>query len=312
MSPTTGAPGTIRHPDVSEISDLAEGLLSPTRSAQVRRHLDDCALCADVRASLEEIRGLLGTLPGPARMPADIAGRIDAALAAEALLDRTAPPATRPQPEPGPPAPRRVSRETSTSPTAPAGRPGGATGPGRSRARRRMAALGALAAAAACVFGIYLTGGFPSGETSHDAATKQAPSAAADQSQQAAGSFTAEGLQNSVRLLLTGEAAGKTRAENGEKTPYGLDGTSPEPGLVAPEGRSAQAVPQCVQAATGRTEAPLASERGTFQGTEVYLLVLPHPGDPARVDAVVVDTACENNPATATGKPLLTETYPRP
>ncbi|MER5930199.1 anti-sigma factor [Streptomyces sp. NPDC002054] len=312
MSPTTGAPGTIRHPDVSEISDLAEGLLSPTRSAEVRRHLDDCALCADVRASLEEIRGLLGTLPGPARMPADIAGRIDAALAAEALLGRTSPPAARPQSEP---APRRVSRETSpTRParTAPAGRPGSATGPGRNRARRRMAALGALAAAAACVLGIYLTGGFPSGEAGHDAATKQAPSAAADQSHRAAGSFTAEGLQGNVRQLLTGAATGETQGEKGEKNTFGADGTSPQPGLVAPEGRSAAAVPQCVRAGTGRTEAPLAAERGTFQGTEVYLLVLPHPGDLAKVDAFLIGTACENTPGKAAGEPLLTETYPRP
>ena len=72
------------HPDVAEISDLTEGLLSavphrgrapaPRRVRALRRRL----------ASLEEIRGLLGTLPGPHRMPADVAGRIDAALAAEA------------------------------------------------------------------------------------------------------------------------------------------------------------------------------------------------------------------------------------
>ncbi|MGW1135967.1 zf-HC2 domain-containing protein, partial [Streptomyces zhihengii] len=80
-----------RHPDVSEISDLTEGLLPPSRAAELRRHLDDCPLCADVHASLEEIRGLLGTLPGAGRMPADVAGRIDAALAAEALLSATAP-----------------------------------------------------------------------------------------------------------------------------------------------------------------------------------------------------------------------------
>ncbi|MEW2556465.1 zf-HC2 domain-containing protein, partial [Streptomyces zhihengii] len=80
-----------RHPDVSEISDLTEGLLPPSRAAELRRHLDDCPLCADVHTSLEEIRGLLGTLPGAGRMPADVAGRIDAALAAEALLSATAP-----------------------------------------------------------------------------------------------------------------------------------------------------------------------------------------------------------------------------
>ena len=88
MTSTTDTAG---HPDVAEISDLTEGLLPPSRTADVRRHLDGCALCADVYASLEEIRGLLGTLPGPPRMPADIAGRIDAALAAEALLNATAP-----------------------------------------------------------------------------------------------------------------------------------------------------------------------------------------------------------------------------
>ena len=84
MTTTTDSAG---HPDVAEISDLTEGLLSPARTSEVRRHLDGCELCADVHASLEEIRGLLGTLPGPPRMPADVAGRIDAALAAEALLD---------------------------------------------------------------------------------------------------------------------------------------------------------------------------------------------------------------------------------
>ncbi|EPH40488.1 hypothetical protein ABT390_11670 [Streptomyces aurantiacus] len=87
MTTTTDSAG---HPDVSEISDLTEGLLSPSRTLDVRRHLDDCPLCTDVYESLEEIRGMLGTLPGPPRMPTDVAERIDAALAAEALLDATA------------------------------------------------------------------------------------------------------------------------------------------------------------------------------------------------------------------------------
>lgn len=88
MTSTTDTAG---HPDVAEISDLTEGLLPPDRTAGVQRHLDECELCADVRASLEEIRGLLGTLPGSQRMPDDVASRIDAALAAEALLQATAP-----------------------------------------------------------------------------------------------------------------------------------------------------------------------------------------------------------------------------
>ncbi|MEV7287924.1 hypothetical protein AB0O01_25710 [Streptomyces sp. NPDC093252] len=74
------------HPDVSEIADLTEGLLTRSRSADLHQHLDICTPCADVYASLEEIRGLLGTMPEPPAMPADIAERIDQALAAEAAL----------------------------------------------------------------------------------------------------------------------------------------------------------------------------------------------------------------------------------
>ncbi|MFB6699667.1 anti-sigma factor family protein, partial [Streptomyces rubiginosohelvolus] len=82
MTPT---PDLAQHPEVSEISDLTEGLLTPSRTAEVQQHLAECDLCAEVRDSLEEIRGLLGTMPDPEPMPEDIAARIDAALAAEAL-----------------------------------------------------------------------------------------------------------------------------------------------------------------------------------------------------------------------------------
>jgi hypothetical protein len=94
MTPTpfaSGDPNTDGHPDIADISALAEGLLSPERSADVRAHVSGCTLCGDVETSLQEIQGALGTLPGPTRMPADVAGRIDAALAAEALLDASSP-----------------------------------------------------------------------------------------------------------------------------------------------------------------------------------------------------------------------------
>ncbi|MFE0875110.1 hypothetical protein ACFW4X_09510 [Streptomyces smyrnaeus] len=79
------------HPEVPEISALSEGILPVERQADLRAHLVECELCADVYASLEEIRETLGALPGPAPMPEDVANRIDAALAAEALLSATAP-----------------------------------------------------------------------------------------------------------------------------------------------------------------------------------------------------------------------------
>lgn len=313
MSPTTGTTGTIRHPDVSEISDLTEGLLSPTRSAEVRRHLGDCALCADVRASLEEIRSLLGTLPGPARMPADIAGRIDAALAAEALLDATTPhvsqkngrPAAADRPRP---ADRDVSRETLPATAGrrsqPAGHPTGPTGPGRRRARRRIAVLAGLTGAAACALGIFLfsDSSGPPAHTARDAASSAVQPHAAD------GAYTAQGLRNTVRqLLASGKVAGTVPEE--QNNTYGMENTPPAPGL-APSDRQAAPVPACVQKATGRPDPPIAAERGNYQGTPVFLLVLPHPGDTSRVDAYLVDSGCETAPAT-TGKVLLTNTYAR-
>lgn len=309
MSPSTGTTGTIRHPDVSEISDLTEGLLSPARSAEVRRHLGDCALCADVLTSLEEIRALLGTLPGPARMPADIAGRIDAALAAEALLDSTSPRPSQPggrsseaaRPRP---ADRDVSRETSGRGAQPAGHPAGPTGPGRRRARRRVAVLAALTGAAACAVGIFLFGGpaGPPAQTARDTASSAAEPPAGD------GSYTAQGLQGTVhRLLASAETPGTAPKE--QNNTYGMENTSPGP-KIAPEDRRAAPVPACAQKATGRPDPPIAVERGSYQGTPVLLLVLPHPGDASRVDAYLVDSGCENAPDTA-GKVLLAHTYAR-
>ncbi|MFD6913262.1 anti-sigma factor family protein [Streptomyces virginiae] len=306
MTPPTGmsgTTGTIRHPDVSEISDLTEGLLSPSRTAEIRRHLDDCALCADVRASLEEIRSLLGTLPGPARMPADIAGRIDAALAAEALLDSTQPrvkdaPTDRP---------RTPDRDVSRG-TAPAGHPTGPTGPGRRRARRRIAVLTGLVGAAACALGVFLFGDF-SGTSTHETATSgQASDSAARPPAAASGedTYTAQGLQDSVRQLIAG-GQGAKNVPGEQNNTLGLENTAPAPG----DKRGATPVPGCVQQATGRPDTPLAAERGSYQGTPVYLLVLPHPADSARVDAYLVDTTCDQSGSDGPGKVLLTHTYAR-
>lgn len=303
MSPATGTTGTIRHPDVSEISDLTEGLLSPSRTAEIRRHLDGCALCADVRASLEEIRGLLGTLPGPSRMPGDIAGRIDAALAAEALLD-----ATQPQAQTAPTARARTTDRDVPRETSPAGHPNGPTGPGRRRARRRMAVLGGLAGAAACALGVFLFVDFAGTPHPNSAASDSAahpPASAA-----AGGTYTAQGLQGSVQRLIASGAAAKTDPGEQNNT-YGVEETTGAPGVAPGDKRAVSAVPPCVQDATSRSEAPLAAERGSYQGAAVYLLVLPHPDDVSRVDAYLVDTTCESTASGTPGKVLLKNTYPR-
>ncbi|MEE1754358.1 anti-sigma factor family protein [Streptomyces sp. SP18CS02] len=300
----TSTTDTTQHPDVSEISELAEGLLSPSRAADVRSHLEGCPLCADVRTSLEEIRGLLGTLPGPARMPADIAGRIDAALAAEALLNASAPvPA------------EHVSRETVPASAAahpahpepvhadrPAGRPRAATGPGRSRPtrhRRRNAVLGAVFGAAAVGVSVLLMQTTqPSGQ-----ALKGAADAPASSSGMAA--FSGTSVQSHVKTLL---AAGATpRSPRTEKGPLEAQ-TSPH----TPKLSESVQVPPCVQEGTGRSEPPLAAEMGEYEGRKAYLVVLPHPTDARQVEAYVVDASCVTSAKAAKGDVLLTHPYPRP
>ncbi|MEV0090521.1 hypothetical protein [Streptomyces sp. NPDC050738] len=293
----TSTADTTQHPDVSEISDLTEGLLPPSRTADVRRHLDECTLCAEVRISLDEIRSLLGTLPGPQRMPDDVAGRIDAALAAEALLDTTSVPHQT----------THVSRET--SPTAqpsetpaadrPAGRSSAATGPGRAhptRRRRRNAVLGAAFGAALIGAGVFLV------QSVHPSGSDRAASKPADDS------FAADGLEDRVQsLLVTGSGS-----SSGTDSPSSAKGTSPSLGIKSNSPKVAPLVhvPPCVQAGIGRDNA-LASQRGTYEGAKAYLVVLPHPTDPELVQAYIVDATCVDTGSPAKGNVLLTRSYAR-
>ncbi|MEV6563322.1 hypothetical protein [Streptomyces kronopolitis] len=306
----TGEHPTGDHPEVSEISELTGGLLSPLRTAELRHHLDTCALCEDVYASLEEIRALLGTLPGPARMPADVAGRIDAALAAEALLDATTPAGGVTVSRETVTAPITVSRETKDEPpgrgasTRPAGRPRGSSGPGRqspggrsSRARRwPRILLGTAAAAAVLSFG-----GLLLQNAADDGTQASAPhrGASTEQSTAAAGELTAASLGPHVQQLLASKGSHKTPDIGARSTP-----DSPLRG-------TADTVPSCVRQGTGRPEAPLASSHTRYQGKDAYLVVLPDPSDPQRVSAYVIASSCVSATPPAPGKVLLTHSYQR-
>ncbi|MFE3180265.1 anti-sigma factor family protein [Streptomyces violascens] len=319
----TSTTGTTQHPDVSEISELTEGLLPPSRTADVRRHLEGCALCADVRDSLEEIRELLGTLPGPQRMPADVAGRIDAALAAEALLNATAP--DEPARET-----THVSRETAAAETEPASdhhplsdgspvpsapsadRPSGhgraATGPGRAaKARRRRAAvLSAVLGAAAIGAGIFFV------------QNSQSPTSSPRADHTTSGTPVPGGTVYSSGML-EGRVQSLVAAQHGQTAQNAPSAKIAPSTKNAPNNenssdsvRSAPSVPACVQAATGQTsQAPLAAEQGTYEGAKVYLVVLPDQANPANVEAYIVDAACESAGSSAQGKLLLTHSYPR-
>ncbi|CAM5683636.1 hypothetical protein SALBM135S_04330 [Streptomyces alboniger] len=335
VTATTDSAG---HPEVTEISELTEGLLSPSRTSAVRRHLDGCELCADVYASLEEIRGILGTLPGPPSMPADVAGRIDAALAAEALLDSTAPddrgtvdtdtdtdePAAGSSPSApasatAPPSSAsasasavHVSRETSPpsgpGPSAdrPAGRPRAATGPGRGkhprRPRRRTAVLGAVFTAAAIGLGSLLIQavGDDGGGTSTTAGRHDP-----------ADSFSEEGLKGQVADLLAKNSVKESQREKpeGEKPSFGPR-SSPESPEDTTMGATTAQVPECIQRGIGE-RTPLAAEEGSYEGKRAYLVVVPHDSDTAQVSAYVVDAACVGKSSPPAGKVLLTHSYPQ-
>ncbi|WP_432092276.1 anti-sigma factor family protein [Streptomyces sp. bgisy100] len=299
----TSSTDTDQHPEVAEISALAEGLLSPDRTADVREHLASCEPCADVRTSLDEIRELLGTLPGPARMPADIAGRIDAALAAEALLDATAPAAVSRETGVSVSASPSVSRETEPARgprtvDRPEGRPRGTTGPGRGRRTRRWrtAVLGSATALAALGLGgvVIHAIGSPGSTATPPGAT------ASPGNHTAAGSFSGQKVESRVQSLLAAGPNKKPSEDMGAKQ-------GPNRTLRG----SAVTVPSCVREGIGRSDAPLAATEGTYRGTEAYLVVLPHPSDTARVDAYVVDSSCAGRAPQGPGEVLLTRSVRR-
>ncbi|MFJ9894050.1 anti-sigma factor family protein [Streptomyces sp. NPDC091280] len=315
MTSTTDTAG---HPDVAEISDLTEGLLQPSRASEVRRHLDECELCADVHDSLEEIRGLLGTMPGPPRMPAEVASRIDAALAAEALLGATAPEAlaaptlvSASRSVAGEDIATHVSRETSPLADRPSGRAHAATGPGRrgqSRSGRRgRIVLGAVFTAAVLGAGsLFLQSSLSDHKTSDTAQGN--PTSAAD-------TFSKGKLESEVADLLSTKTA--TRQGVGTGKPWNAE-TVPEDGtkssaktpqtLIQPSGT----IPNCIRQGINRSdEDVLGAKKGTYNGNAAYLVVLPDASDSTRVTAYVVDATCVSRQTSTPGKVLLTRSYAR-
>lgn len=278
------------HPDVAEIADLAEGILPTARTPEVRQHLEGCELCADVYASLTEIQGLLGTLPAPGPMPDDVAARIDAALAAE--------------PAPGVADGARVSRETSASVDRPAGhaRPS-STGPGRKDrrpgGRRRIAVLGAVAAAAAIGLGSVvvssLTEESSSGNTAHEQQTALVDT------------FSEGRLKDKVTHLVADGGA-----QSGSRTPRSFGMESENGGETAENHVFKQpTVPECVRKGIGRDDAVIATEPGVYRGKEALLVVLSDATSDTRVTAYIVETACVDQPAVGKAKILLKHSYTR-
>jgi hypothetical protein len=297
----TSTTDTAGHPDVTEISDLTEGLLPPTRAEELLRHLDECSPCADVHESLEELRELLGAPAEALEMPQDVAERIDAALAAERVYTASIGPAGN---DDGDGHHALVSRETSIV-DRPAGRARtDGTGPGRktrSRRGRRVAVLGtALTVAALGVASVVLT-------SLHD--DKGSDTTAHGRSSASADTFSEGTLQTRVTNLLdrTQKAQGATHAPHSFGADSDPDTDKPNILKSAPT----VSVPPCVLEGLGGSATPLAAEAGTYGGKNAYLLVLPDAsGSSTHVTAYVVDATCVRRPSAA-AKVLLSHSYTR-
>ncbi|MER8028825.1 anti-sigma factor [Streptomyces bauhiniae] len=295
----TSSTDTTGHPDVAEISDLAEGLLRPARSAELRRHLEGCAACVEVHTALAEIQGLLDDVPDVPPMPADIADRIDAALAAEAAGKTE-------QTDPEGPG-RHVSRETPTPPDRPAKLSRATTGPGRkerSRSRRRTAALGAVLTAAVLGAGSLLVQSLGNNNASDKAAQSTAASAV--------GTFSGASVKSQVSDLLTareGLQRGSQHPQQDAETDLAPSGppTQSANTLIQTEAP----VPDCVRRALHSGETVLGAKSGTYADKSAYLVVVPDKADSKRVTAYVVDASCTSKRTAAAGSVLLKQTLVR-
>ena len=154
------------HVDAEDLALGREGLLGRRRTVRIRAHLARCSRCSEVDAELAALPALLALTAVPP-MPADLAARIDAVIAAEAASTQ---PADGAQPA-GSPAP--VAAPAPGSVPASGGRPPR----GRPTVARKVLAL-AAAAVVVTAGGGYLLSRLPSSTSGTSASSAAAPATA--------------------------------------------------------------------------------------------------------------------------------------
>jgi len=304
MTSTTDTAG---HPDVDELSDLSEDLLPPSHAEDVRRHLENCAPCAEVYASLTEIRELLGTLPGPAHMPDDVVARIDAALVAVSRETDVSRETSGTESS----FATASARSPSVAPARPAGHGRAATGPGRVGRRRKAVLLGGVVTAAALGLGVLLTQTLDTGGQDDTASAKASHTDAAH-------TYSEGSLPDQVTTLLGTDRGGATsgtvkprNADPGADSSTESSGTGMQPNKTL-RGTTVD-IPPCIERAVDGHQAVLAADKGVYQGARVYLVVTPDASDASRVAVYLVDASCTARSDTSgSGEVLLTRSYTRP
>ena len=255
------------HVDLDALADLVAGQAPPEVEALVAA----CAGCTARRAELEAalapggpVAAALASLPTPP-LPAEVAARLDAALAAE-----------RPAPS---------ARSSTVVPLAAA--------PSR-RTRSWLPALGGVAAAAALVVGALVL--LPSGtERSADStAAGAAPSRIATSSTGNDYGKDGKALQAALPALLDGKQASDAQAPESATTKATADSTTNALAVDALGAlRDETTLAACLAALTdpGDEGIPLALDYASFQGQPALVVVLP-TSKPEKVDVFVVGPEC--------------------
>lgn len=270
------------HPSAETVSDLVEGLLQPEDAATVEAHLAGCAECHDLRDALSDVRALLGDLPSP-RIPADVADRLDAALAGSPALSR----------EPDEDGPAR-----SDGPSLQSSAPVDLT----ARRKRRRVLTGVGAAAASLVLVVLgglvvLQGVQPAsqGESGAVQETRSAPESAAKRTQgespqslyapdapeyvtSSGTAYSARSLAAQVERLL----ADRLRRDSA----FAARPPKPVAGFVLPRN-----LESCLAGLAPAGPRPLVVDLGSYAGKPAAVVVLPRDRD--EVDAWVVGPGCD-------------------
>ncbi|TQF04299.1 hypothetical protein E6W39_21315 [Kitasatospora acidiphila] len=264
------------HPDVETLADLSEDLLAPAEAAALRTHLAACPECADTLAALTEVAALLAAEPVEP-MPAEIALRIDAALAAAQPPSAPNTPNTPNTPStPSAPPPAATAGRGTAGPPARSDR---SSRPGGARSRRRrlvLAVAGCLAALGLGATGLVLS---QQGGSQPTAASAVGPNPEQQHPLSVAGpEFTAAGLSEQIDRLLPSGSGGQPHA-SAQQSGGGL--------------------PDCVQqSVTGHQgETPLLITHGGYRGAPVDVYVFRLADDPGRLDVFLLTPGCTTTPA---------------
>ncbi|HEX6470365.1 MAG TPA: hypothetical protein VF069_14805 [Streptosporangiaceae bacterium] len=246
------------HLDYDTLAELAEGLLPESQAASADAHLADCAECRAKSAEIADVTRLLADVPVPP-MPAELASRIDEALAAAAAAS-------------GP----VVSLDSR-------------------RGRRRAWVLSAAAAVVVVVGGGALVGhALLTGSVSSDNGTAQSQPV-----QDRTGSAAAKPAPRASALQAPAGAAGSGGAyltsRSGTDYTAARLGTQVAERLARADGRTAEELaPEplagCVRRVTGG-RMPLVVDVAKYEGRPATVIALPGV-DTSRLDVWVVGPAC--------------------